>query len=202
MSDQFITLNDEKIFLMGVAVTLVASAIIYFARQSITSSAKIIWAYGNADFIIGAKSGIEHIEHHEITIENVGRGLARQIVIVLPKIKTNFDLRKMDRSSSGWNGWYTAKTSSFSITEESEHMKLLIPFLEGRKIVKISFFTNFRNLVRPESVSYDGGIGLDRILHPAYFRIRDVIRPHGIRFAVFVVTICISVAIALLVPRK
>ncbi len=200
MNDQFITFGDAKLILIGAIAALIASAVIYFARHLVTSKSKLYWAYGSTDFWL--KSENERIEHHEITIENVGKGLAREIVVAMPKTSANFDIRKIERGRNGWNGWYSAKTSNFTLTDDSRQTRLLIPHLEGSTIIKISFFTVFRTPLRPESISYDGGIGLDRIMSPAYFRTWDVIRPSSIRLFFILSAMLVTAAIAFVTSRK
>ena len=203
MIDQLLTLNDLKLVLVGAFGTLLAGLITYFVRRWLTAKPNLLWAHQTYDMIVPLKNDtFATAEYHEITIENVGRTEARDILVVIPKLLSKFTLRKWNRNFIYLSNRDSTRIADFNVTEENGITKIRVPFVEGRTTAKVSYCTNVWSTGYPESVSFNGGIAIRRYLRPAYFRMWDVIRPLAIRLAFLAIAVGLTYLISLVVPRK
>jgi hypothetical protein len=110
-----------------------------------------------------------------IIVENVGRGIAKNIEIIVPAKNLYI---KMERERAGWNLFnHTVLTSdrNFEANESGNLTKILIPSLEGKQILKIAYGTDGTGSSQPASITVDGKIAEKRALAFNYITSNEVL---------------------------
>ena len=187
----------------GAISALVITTIFSIIRYFFGAKAKIIWhsASHSFDFQDNKTKEKKNASLQVVTLENVGRGPATGIEIIIPRTDLNLTIQRL---KSGWslhNDTVLTSDHNFEAKEIGENTKIVIPSLEGRQLLVITYGSIAYYLAKPTSISYDGKIAESKPFEFRYFRHRDVyIR--SLKSTWFLWLMVLWLVIAILIPGK